>query len=233
MKSRPCSVAAALARCALPAMFLCAVPVSAATLMNGSFEFAGPNGPVFIDSVLGGATRYGWTATVPNRNIEFVDSRGGYGPAADQFGFIDLNGVQNAGGIGQNVAGLVTGQQYRVDFSMSGNAGPSGNTRADLSKSLAVFFDGGSLGSFTYDHFADETWQNRQWVAYSATFTYGGTGSLLEFRSLSTRYNEAGPLLDNVSITAIDAAVVPLPGSAALLLGGVALLGGLSRRRGR
>lgn len=219
-----------LSRIALSALLLGAVPASAATLVNGSFEFTGPNGP-FITSVPGGGSSFGWTATVPNRNIEFVDSRGGYGPAADQFGFIDLNGVQNAGGIGQNVAGLVNGQQYRVDFLLSGNAGPSGNTRGDGSKSLAVLFNGASLGSFTYDHFARETWQNRQWVPFSATFTYGGSGSLLEFRSLSTTYNEAGPLLDNVSITAINSAVVPLPGTAALLLGGVALLGGVLRAR--
>jgi hypothetical protein len=144
-----CAVPAVLARCALAALFLCAVPASAATLFNGSLEFTGSNGP-FIDSVPGGSRRYGWTATVPNRDTEFLDSRGPYGPAGDQFGFVDLNGIQNAGGIGQNVAGLVNGQQYRVDFLMSGNAGPSGNASGDGSKSLAVLFAGASLGSFTY-----------------------------------------------------------------------------------
>ncbi|MCE2948556.1 MAG: hypothetical protein ACK515_24925 [bacterium] len=54
---------------------------------------------------------------------------------------------------------------------------------------------------------------------------------MLEFRSLSSRFNDAGPPVDNVSITAIDAKVVPVPGAAALLLGGVALLGAVLRGR--
>lgn len=203
---------------------------SAATLANGSFEFTGANGP-FIVTVPGGGSNFGWTATVPNRNIEFVDSRGGYGPAGDQFGFVDLNGVQNAGGIGQNVLGLVVGQQYRVDFLMSGNAGPQGDTAADGSKSMAVLFGGNALGTFTYTHVAGETWFTRRWDAHSALFTYGGGSSLLEFRSLSTRYDMAGPLVDGVSITPVDATVVPLPGSAALLLGGLALAGTIGARR--
>lgn len=231
--SIPCSsrVPPAL-RAAVMVAALAPFAASAATLSNGSFEFTGANGP-FITSVAGGATSFGWTSTVAGRNIEFVDSRGGYGPAGDQFGFIDLNGVQNAGGIGQNVLGLVSGQQYRVDFLMSGNAGPSGNTAADGRKQLSVLFDGAGLGTYTYTHFVGETWANRQWLAYSATFTYAGAGSLLEFRSLSTTYNEAGPLLDNVSITELGTTVVPLPASSALLLGGLALFGRLaSRRRG-
>lgn len=210
---------------------LAAAPASAATLANGSFEFAGPNGPSFIVSVPGGGSAFSWTSTVANRNIEFVDARGGYGVAGDQFGFIDLNGVQGPGGIGQNVAGLMVGQQYRVDFQMSGNAGASGNNTGDGQKQLSVLFAGSSLGTYTYTHFVGETWANRQWVAYSATFTYAGGGSLLEFRSLSTLYNDAGPLLDNVSITELGTTVVPLPASSALLLGGLALLGRLASRR--
>jgi len=67
------------------------------------------------------------------------------------------------------------------------------------------------------------------WLAQSWSFTAVAAMTTLEFRSLTQAPQIGwGAALDNVSVSA-----VPEPAGWALMLAGMALLGGLSRRSGR
>lgn len=68
------------------------------------------------------------------------------------------------------------------------------------------------------------------WSGYIFTFIATNAGS---FRlSLGTTSGDnIGPVIDNVGITKLGSTVVPEPGTYALMLTGLALLGGVARRR--
>lgn len=208
------------------ALLLVAGQASAATVTNGSLESTASG---TIETVYAGTVANGWRVTA--NNIEFV--KNGYSGSGDvvasaQDGdwLVDLNGLNGPGGIGQDIATDV-GQQYRIDFWMSGNAGPLGTTRGDGSRTLDVLWNNAVVGSFTFVFQSGDQWNNVRWEKHSVLVA-GATGlDSLEFRSTSTFYPTAGPAVDSISITA-----VPEPGTWALLAAGLGLVGlGAKRRR--
>lgn len=199
----------------------------AATLANAGLESAAPP---FIESVGAGTTANGWTAV--GANIEFV--RNGFSGAGDVIQsahegewFVDLNGVQGPAAIQQSVA-TDAGQQYRIDFWMSGNPGPLGTTTSGGPKTLDVLWNGAVVGSFSYTHLPGDRWNNLRWEDHSVFVRGLGALDALMFRSTSTFYSDAGPFVDALSITA-----VPEPGTWAMLAAGLGLLGVVGARRGR
>ena len=200
---------------------------SATTLVNGSLESPSAS---FIQTVAAGQSANGWS--VIGANIEFV--RAGYSngadtvaPAADGDWFVDLNGTQGPGRIAQTFD-TVAGQWYRIDFAMSGNAGPGGATAADGSKSLNVLWNGGTAASATYLHQPGDRWDNLRWEWHDVLVQATGSSSTLTFQSASSFYSAAGALVDAIQVTA-----VPEPGTAAMLLAGLAMGTVLRRRQPR
>lgn len=198
---------------------------SAAPLANGSLE-SGAAG--YIQTVSANTSANGWT--VSGANIEYV--KAGYGSAGDMVGaakdglwFVDLNGTQGPGRISQTFD-TVAGQWYRVDYWMSGNAGPNGTTSADGTKSLVALWNGATADTATYLHQSGDRWSNLRWEGHSFLVQASTTSSTLGFRSTSTVYAAAGPFIDAISVTA-----VPEPAEAAMWLAGIGMLAAVSRRR--
>lgn len=207
-----------LAALATVSVFLATVVPAAGAVpfSNGSLESGSAS---FIETVAAGASAHGWS--VSQANIEFV--RSGYtngsdtvGAAADGDWFVDLNGTQGPGRIAQTFDTLA-GQWYRIDFAISGNAGPNGVTSADGSKSLTVLWDGNLAGSASYQHLPGDGWSNLRWEGHSLLVQAAGASSTLAFQSASTVFAAAGPFVDAIQVSA-----VPEPGTAALWLTGLA-----------
>ncbi len=186
---------------------------SANILVNGSFEQAAN---LNTNSTLAaGATNLtGWTV-VGGGNLIWCNS-GPYcaRPANDGAYSLDLTGLTNVApyaGVRQTVATQV-GTAYELQFAIAG--------RSD-SAPIALLAQAGDTAA-TFSN-AGAAWQTKtlSFVASTASTSItlsgvsaGGTGLMLA--------------LDNVSLVA---APVPEPGTWALMLGGVAALGALARRR--
>lgn len=209
------------------ALALAAGEASAVTVVNGSLESTSFG---TIESVAAGNSANDWRAT--GNNIEFVKngfSGSGDVVASAQDGdwFVDLNGVSGPGGIGQDIA-TASGQSYRIDFWMSGNAGPLGVTSADGSRSLNVLWNNSVVGSFTFVFQPGDQWNNLRWEKHSVLVTGASGLDSLEIRSTSSFYSDAGPFVDAISITA-----VPEPGTWAMLAAGLGLMAVGVKRRNR
>lgn len=195
-----------------------ATPASAATLINGGLNLL-PGDEGEIITVVDGLSYNGWTGY---NGVEFVGVAPGIRePSAEGNGFVDLNGTLGSGGITQGLTTQV-GQLYRIDFALSGNPGPDGHT-VGINKPMAVLWNSGLAGDFTFVHEPDETHRNLRWEYHSVFVT--GTGfDTLRFESTGGT-DDSGPMIDDISITAI-----PEPSSALLIFSGALLLFRRNRR---
>jgi hypothetical protein len=151
-------------------------------------------------------------------DIEFVGIQPTIGPSDEGNGFIDLNGVSGPGRLSQTISTLA-GQQYRIDFALSGNSG-SGNRLGD--KPMSFLWNEATVDSFVHTHLPSDTNAAIRWDTQSVVVT--GTGSdKLTFLSTGGP-SDAGALIDDVAIT-------PVPETSAALLGSFGLLTLLRRRR--
>ncbi|MCC6706362.1 MAG: hypothetical protein IT492_02260 [Gammaproteobacteria bacterium] len=116
----------------------------------------------------------------------------------------------------QAVDGLVIGTTYALSFDAkshynccNGVATPGASARIDGNKFDFFIFNG------------------QPWTQYSFSFTYAGLSNVLTLASQDNGTDSDGEF-DNVSLTAV--APVPLPGTALMMLSGLAGVG-LARRR--
>lgn len=189
----------------------------AATIVNGSFEFASvdPGGGFLTLGPLNTSIT-GWT--VGGAGIDYI---GGYWQAAQGIRSLDLSAL-SGGSVTQTLATIV-GKTYTVTFSLAGN--PDG---PDDGK-IAVTSVSGSLPQI--DIFTvgpANTHANMGWKTFIYTFTAFDTSSDLTFASATN--TPFGPALDNVSISAI-----PEPATWAMMIIGFGAAGGAirsARRRG-
>lgn len=202
----------------LAAMMACCAASSASaavSVINGSFETGGEIAPGGFRTVAAGNSTAinGWT--VGGSGVDYI---GTYWQAGDGVRSIDLS-AGAAGSVSQTIA-TEAGRDYKVFFYLSGN--PDGG----LGQKVAVTSVSGSPAvTETYTVGAANSRANMLWERYSYRFTAFDSTSDLTFASgTNTAF---GPALDNVSITA-----VPEPGTWAMLIVGMGLVG-LSSRRGR
>jgi hypothetical protein len=178
---------------------------SALFFVNGGLELQ-PGDPTLV-TVLPGSSYAGWTSAGAG-DVEFCHSSI-LGPASQGQGVVDLNGIAYQGAISQAVTTDV-GALYTLRFAMSGNPGVSGIPRLG-DKTMDVFWGGINLGSFVFHHVGSDTQQNLRWEYHEVVVV--GTGSdLLKFASTTSAYNDAGPVIDDITITA-----VPEPSTIALV----------------
>ncbi len=177
---------------------------SADLLSNGSFEL--PNiGNNFYATYYGGDSVGipGWTVTGTSVDVVSVLGNNSY-PAEAGNQSIDLAGTPGPGGVEQTFA-TIAGWSYNISFWVSGNGGP---------QALNVFWNDPThtyAPVATFNTPAEPTWTQEQ-ITLQAT----GSSSTVEFYTSNT--SNQGPMLDNVSATA-----VPEPGS--ILLLGTLLVG--------
>jgi len=192
-----------------------------AAFSNGSFELFNAGGadvycPGGIDFCgqfnAGNAGITGWT--IGGHSIDIVGPVGW--AASDGNWSLDLNGV-GAGSISQ-AFDTVAGMHYRVSFDLGGifygGAAIKTGTVSAAGQSLDFSFDTGASGP-----------ADMHWVRTAFDFQATGASTTLQF--FSTGGSDAGPALDNISVTA-----VPEPQTVALWLAGLVALAGLRRRRG-
>ena len=187
-------------------------------ILNGSFE----SGPALLDAVGLYQNVYPPSTEIDNwtvitSNINYI---GGYWQHSDGERSLDLNGQDGGGGVEQSFATNI-GQEYTVNFDMSGNPSthPDNITPIKWMRVLAA----GDSADFSFD-ITGQSFGDMGWVTKSWSFVAIDTTTTLQFISLDNTSLRWGPALDNVE-------VVPEPTTLALLgIGGLALA--LRRHRG-
>ncbi|MQA37188.1 PEP-CTERM sorting domain-containing protein [Rugamonas sp. FT29W] len=125
--------------------------------------------------------------------------------------YIDLDGSSAKAGVFANSVAVTGGVTYTLSFDLAGNNRNAGND------TVVVNF-GGNSQTFTRlagDSFQTFTLNYTATVSGNATFSFADQGT-----------DRQGALLDRVTVTA-----VPEPETYGMLLGGLAVLGALARRR--
>ncbi|MCK6407236.1 MAG: DUF642 domain-containing protein [Rhodocyclaceae bacterium] len=159
----------------------------------------------------------GWT-TFTGAGIEVRNNVAGVAQHGVQFVELDSHGVNPNSAMQQQLS-TIGGQNYTLSFWYSPR--PSTASRPSDTNNISVFWNGATLLPTLS---GTNNTGSHNWQQYSYTVT--GTGSdILRFGALGTQDTYGGSL-DNVSVTA-----VPEPGSLAMILAGLGLMGGVVRRR--
>lgn len=196
----------ALAAIAAFAVLSPAAQASVELINNGGFESAGGFSGGF-ETI--GSGLDGWTigGTVDLINTYWAPASGSYS--------LDLNGG-GAGSISQSFA-TVVGQTYNVSFSLAGNPVGGGDK----------FFYASVNAPITYTFDIDgKTTANMGWVRKGFSFVATSATSTLSFVG-DPYHSYYGAALDDISVVA----AVPEPATYGMLLVGLAMVGGLARRR--
>ena len=188
---------------------------SAATIVNGSFEDPDVTDP-FATFTAGSTAITGWT--VGFGSVDVVDT---LWIAQDGNQAVDLDGSA-VGSIFQTITDLIVGTSYTISFYMSGNPdGPPPVKTMDVSV-------GANTAGYSFD-MANGNAETGVWELNTFTFTAAATSEVLTFAS-TTGGNFYGAALDNVSI-APSVSPVPRPAGGLMLIGGLAGLAALRRKR--
>jgi choice-of-anchor C domain-containing protein len=169
----------------------------ASLVVDGGFTDAA--GQSFITVVspgtFGGVSGTAWAVTSGS-----VDIIGNYWqPPVTGQGSVDLDG-NSPGAISQTLSGLVTGQTYALTFALSGN--PDGLPQT---KQVQVSINGQNQ-TFTFNDAGTTRPSPMNYAMESLTFTYNGTGNVLSFASLDDPSSAFGPVLGDVSVSAVPEA---------------------------
>lgn len=156
--------------------------LATATIVNGGFELLQN-----CSGVCPGAP-YGWTTS--KGNVEVVGAS--WWLPSEGFNSVDLDGT-SVGGISQDITTAVSAS-YRVFFDLAGNfAGPP--TVKQLRVSAAGIYE-----DYSFDTYGKSA-TDMGWVTHTFDFTATSTTTTLIFESMDTGGVNAGPAIDNVSIS--------------------------------
>ncbi len=165
------------------------------------------------------AVPFGWTVSSGTVDIigwpyfyDFVPGSGRY---------IDLDGSTGSAGVLSTILTLESGTQYTASFQLAGN-------HRDGSPETVTSILGVGIGNVSNTF---SLAQDAGWTDYSMVFTPSVTGNyILSFGNSGG--DNIGMLLDNVSVDGgAITSPIPEPGTYAMLLAGLGLLGFAARRR--
>ena len=190
-------------------------------LTNGRFEQG-----AFVDQgndtetfTAGATTMTGWTTA--GNYVSWIGPSNPFGlTAEDGSYFLDLTGYQAGGpfgGVTQTVA-TNPGQQYDLSFYLGSRTDLYGGPPVSIQASAA-----GVSQTFTDSASHDVS----TWTLESFTFTATGTSTAI---TLLGTAGDAYIGLDNVDLEAGAVAAVPEPGTYALMLAGLGIVGFMARR---
>jgi hypothetical protein len=210
------------------------MPASAASLLtNGSFE----QGPALnVQGYNRGGLPTSWSSSPGWETPDILGSayhQTGAGFAQllgpqDGDRYLDMNGASPTGAIRQTLSGLTGGSLLKLSFwSGSWAQNSSGNLTAYLvdAANMAV------LANKSIDYPYNPGATTSQWTQYflSAVVPVSGQVSVV-FSGNSGSSARGAPGLDNVALVAVPTAV-PEPASWAMMIGGLAFVGGALRGR--
>lgn len=160
-------------------------------LLNGSFEesLLDPSGGLVLALPVNDTSITSWTVTQGD-----VDYIGGYWQASNGVRSLDLSGYQ-AGAVSQTF-GTVAGARYEVRFDLSGEPFSHSPVVKELRVSAADTSE-----DYTFDSTLSSSRSDMYWQEQVFEFTATSDTSTLTFTSLSE--GDAGPALDNVSVTGV------------------------------
>ncbi len=196
--SLPSSVAAAAPTSSCPS-------VTGNLVQNCSFEQ-----PVVGNGTLitfgPGTTFSGWTVGSAGDAVDLVDHNfsGGY-PVQDGVQSLDLNSL-NTGSVFQDIS-TVASQSYQLTFFLSGY--PAVSFCGSVNQKMVTVTAGSTSQNFTFD--PDPTASpagNQSFSQHTLTFT-GAAGSVSRVSFASTSPGCAGPIIDDVAVTALATDMVP------------------------
>lgn len=215
---------------------------SANLIQNGSFEegtLVGRSSPADggMNLAMGSTAITNWTVGVSQ--VDWLQGTVGMlGSSHSQWGltaapgagkrFVDLTGLSagpSYGAISQTFT-TVIGQVYNLSFMMgstTGSAPAGGPILNDAAITTVITFGAGPGFSLSVPFDPNPLTGVNKWTPQTAQFTATGTSANLSFLGFSGQ-NYIG--LDNVAVTA-----VPEPGSIALMLAGLAVVGSIAARR--
>lgn len=185
-------------------LLLLSAQLCSAFIINGGLELTSPD---TFQTVLSGQSYAGWNS-VGSGDVEFCGA-GVLVPAVQGQGSVDLNGIGFQGAIAQTL-GTLSGHTYKIRFALSGNPGVFGQPSLG-NKTMDLLWNGNVAGSFVFTHLPSDTQQNMRWEYHEITL-FGNGNDLLSFASTTSAYNDAGPVLDDITVV-----VVPEPSSLALV----------------
>ncbi len=177
-------------------------------IQNGSFETVARSTTTFYPVYSGDSTTISdWTSTTPPIFGEVrssVDVTGNhYWKAEDGKYSIDLAGSSNApGGIYQDVT-TTPGVEYSLSFWSAVN----GYQKPGKKHTMGVSVNGSSVDTVK----AVGVGLPLDWVQNTVTFTASSPDSRIEFDDTTLADKHQGPVLDNVSLTAIDDTITASP----------------------
>ncbi len=151
----------------------------------------------------------GWS--VSGGTVDIIGAPGFFDLLPGNGRYIDLDGSTGKSGIFANSIDVVNGMSYTLSFDLAGN------NRAAGMDTVVVNFGSGSQ---TFTRAATDGFQT-----FTMNYVATGTGKV-GFSFIDQGADNQGALLDRVSVAA-----VPEPETYGMLLGGLALLGVVARRR--
>ncbi|NRR34298.1 DUF642 domain-containing protein [Oxalobacteraceae bacterium] len=188
-------------------------------LTNGSFETPSIAGTSYVLYGQGSTAITGWTVVGDDTQL----TRAEFLAASEGSQWIDLTGIYGYNkGLRSDAVATTVGQRYTLSFDIGDYYVPGFQTAT-----IGVSINNGSQTLFTNIYEAgvmDWKRQTLSWVADSSSASITFLGA--ENGSLS---NNAGIGLDNVVFT--QAPAVPEPATYGMLLGGLAMVGALMRRK--
>ncbi|WP_152836512.1 PEP-CTERM sorting domain-containing protein [Rugamonas aquatica] len=191
-----------LKKIGIAAALLCASAAQASTIFSDNFD----SDALGLNVV---SFNGGWS--VSDGAVDVIGAPNYFDLQPGNGHYIDLDGSSAKAGVFANSVAVTGGVTYTLSFDLAGNNRNAGND------TVVVNF-GGNSQTFTRlagDSFQTFTLNYTATVSGNATFSFADQGT-----------DRQGALLDRVTVTA-----VPEPETYGMLLGGLAVLGALARRR--
>jgi Protein of unknown function (DUF642) len=208
-------------------------------ITNGNFGIGAPPS----GCVAGTTTLSGWTVTAGNIDIDSAaPGCSGIAAAPGATYFLDLtgsfaeDGVNDVGAISQTI-NTVVGQKYSLTFYFGGNPQWQDTSYPNDSplKAMDVFVNNAIAGVYSTNTAGVST-TDAQWTKEKIAFTATSASTTISFDSLNgspANPSDFGPLLDDVSVSAVGRMKAPEIDPASAASGLTLMLGGLAVLRGR